>query len=85
MANLPNPAWLPYLRLILGFTFGFCLLTVLGWLAHEIALGHVEATTSYGLGEITGCLQTLAGAFSGWGFGQAIMMGKKSETSKDGE
>lgn len=64
-----------YLKIL----FGFLLLGVLAWLAHEIAIGKVEATTSYGLGEIEGCLQTLAGAWAGWGFGQIVAARKTEE------
>lgn len=82
MWKAPDPEWIPYLKV----SFGFVLLGVLGWLAHAIAIGRVEATSSYGLGEITGCLQTLAGAWAGWGFGQAVIMaGKKTDPPKDGE
>lgn len=54
------------LRVILGFFLGFYLLTIFAALALAIALGKVEAATSYGLGMILGGLNTAIGAFAIW-------------------
>jgi hypothetical protein len=64
MLQPPNPAWMPYLKMI----FGFMLLIILGSLAAVIAIGKIEATTSYGLDLIIGGLLTLSGGFVGWAF-----------------
>jgi hypothetical protein len=61
----PDPRWLPVLKLL----FGFLLLIELGALVVIIAIGKVEMQTSYGLGEIIGCLLTLSGGFAQWAFG----------------
>lgn len=60
----PDPGWLPFLKLI----FGFCLLIVLAALAAIIALGKVEAASSFGLDIILGGLLTLSGGFVQWAF-----------------
>jgi len=57
------------IKLVLGYTFGFCLLFILGWLSFHVALGKVEATTSYGLLPLITALATLSGAFANWAFG----------------
>ena len=64
LSSPPSPSWLPFLKMI----FGFLLLAVLLALGLCIALGHVKAETSYGLGIILGSLSTLAGGFVGWAF-----------------
>jgi hypothetical protein len=51
--------------------FGFALLMVIASLAAIIALGKVEAGTSFGLDIILGCLTTLSGGFAAWAFGKA--------------
>lgn len=57
LASSPDPKWLPFLRLILGF-FIVVMIVILGG---AIALGHVEEKTSYGLKEIETALFILGG------------------------
>jgi len=61
----PDPGWLPFLKLVLGFI----LLIVVAALAATIAIGKVEQSTSHGLDTILGCLLTLTGGFANWAFG----------------
>lgn len=56
--------WLPLLKMV----FGFLLLVILAALAGVIALGKVQAATSYGLDIILGGLLTMSGGFVGWAF-----------------
>lgn len=67
----PDQNWLPFLKVL----FGFLLLLILGILSAILALGKVEATTSFGLDIILGGLLTLSGGFAGWAFQDA----KKTE------
>jgi hypothetical protein len=60
----PDPAWLPFLKVI----FGFVIVLVLALLAMIIALSKVHAVESYGLDIILGGLLTLSGGFAGWAF-----------------
>lgn len=60
----PDQGWLPFLKVL----FGFLMLLVLAVLAAIMALGRIEATTSYGLNIILGGLLTLAGGFAQWAF-----------------
>lgn len=60
----PDSQWLPFLKMF----FGFVLLLILGVLSGIIALGHVDAATSFGLDIILGGLLTLSGGFVGWAF-----------------
>ena len=60
----PDPAWIPFLKVL----FGFLLVVTLAILACIIALGHVEAATSFGLDIILGGLMVLAGGFAQWAF-----------------
>lgn len=56
--------------------FGFALLLVIASLAGIIALGKVEAQTSFGLDIILGCLTTLSGGFAAWAFGAGFKNGR---------
>lgn len=60
----PDLKWLPFLKML----FGILLLIILATLSIIIALGHVEAATSFGLDIILGGLLTLSGGFVGWAF-----------------
>jgi hypothetical protein len=51
-------------RMILGTGLLICMFI----LAVVIALGRVEQTTSFGLQQLLGSFQTLAGAFATWAF-----------------
>jgi len=53
---------------LLKMIFGFMLLTLLAALAAIIALGKVEAESSFGLEQILGGLLVLAGGFAHWAF-----------------
>jgi hypothetical protein len=53
-------------RMILGTL----LLVMMFALAFAIALGKVEQQTSFGLQQLLGSFQTLAGAFATWAFTQ---------------
>lgn len=64
MKLMPEPGWLPFLKM----GFGYMLLVILGVLSAIIALGKVEATSSFGLDIILGGLLTLSGGFVGWAF-----------------
>lgn len=70
----PDPSWLDYVKLC----FGFMLLLELGVLVVVIGIGTVKMESSYGLGEIIGCLLTLSGGFANWRFGAQ----KKSRTEE---
>jgi hypothetical protein len=65
MKTAPDPGWIPFLKII----FGFSLLVILGILAAIIAMGKVEQSTSFGLTYILGGLTALAGGFTQWAFG----------------
>lgn len=79
MRESPDPGWLPFLKM----TFGFLLLVVLAFLSGIIALGHVEATSSFGLDIILGGLLTLSGGFVGWAFREGNREGNKDEDKKE--
>lgn len=59
-------------RMILGTI----LVTMMFVLAESIALGKVESQTSFGLQQLLGSFQTLAGAFAGWAFGRSMELPK---------
>ena len=67
MIQPPNPDWLPFLKIGLGYF----LVAILFILAMGIAMGKVEAASSFGLDTTLGSLFTLAGAFAGWAFGKS--------------
>lgn len=50
--------------------FGFLLLVLIASLGAIIALGRVEAQSSFGLEQILGGLLVLAGGFAHWAFGE---------------
>ena len=56
---------------------GALLLVMMFILAESIALGKVEQTTSFGLQQLLGSFQTLAGAFAGWAFGRSMELPPK--------
>jgi hypothetical protein len=60
-------------RMILGAA----LLLMMFILAETIALGKVHQETSFGLQELLGSFQTLAGAFAGWAFGRSMELPPK--------
>jgi hypothetical protein len=65
---MPRPApdlnWLPFLKL----AFGILIIVILAVLAAVIAIGKVEAATSFGLQYILGALASASGAFTVWAF-----------------
>lgn len=77
--NIPGPdqRWLPFLKM----GFGFLVLFMLAALAGLIALGKVEAKSSFGLEGILGALGVLAGGFSQWAF----TPGRDINEDKDGK
>ena len=60
----PDPNWLPFLKILLGYLI-FLNLSVL---AAVIALGKVHQESSFGLQGIIGGLSFFAGGFSTWAF-----------------
>jgi hypothetical protein len=60
----PDPAWIPFLKVL----FGYLLVLTLAVLACIIALGKVEAASSFGLDIILGGLMVLSGGFANWCF-----------------
>lgn len=56
---------------------GAILLVMMFILAETIALGHVEEKFSFGLQQLLGSFQTLAGAFAGWAFGRSMELPPK--------
>jgi hypothetical protein len=60
----PDPEWIPFLKVL----FGFLLVVILAILAAIIALGKVDAATSFGLDIILGGLMVLCGGFAQWAF-----------------
>ena len=70
----PDSRWLDFLKML----FGFGLLAILGGLANRIALGHVEAGSSFGLGIILGGVRSVLGGFVGWAFREK---GEKPEST----
>ena len=64
----------------LRMIYGYCLLTILGFLAARIALGHVEEATSFGLVPVLTTLGVLAGGFTQWAFGSPRV---KDDSNKD--
>ena len=67
LKSSPDPAWMPFIKLV----FGFFVLISLAVLAAIIALGDVKAEKSFGLDIILGGLLTLAGGFAQWAFGDS--------------
>lgn len=60
----PDLRWLPFLKMV----FGMLVLIILAALSMILALGRVEAKTSFGLDIILGGLLTLSGGFASWAF-----------------
>lgn len=60
----PDPEWLPFLKIGLGYMIVLLLATLAG----TIALGKVEQNTSFGLQQILGGLLVVSGMFSQWAF-----------------
>jgi hypothetical protein len=52
------------------YALGTLLLVMMFALAFAIALGEVKSETSFGLQQLLGSFQTLAGAFAAWAFTQ---------------
>lgn len=69
--NAPDPNWMPFAQLLVFLVTVIMLFT----LAESIALGKVDAESSYGLKEIITALEMLASGMAGW-FAAKNMDGK---------
>lgn len=67
MREAPDSGWLDFLKM----TLEFLVVLAISTLAAVIALGHVEAQTSFGLDIIIGGLLTIVGGFCNWAFGSS--------------